>query len=104
MGTVRQQIIALLIAEEMGLRDLSQELGLSEKDILPHLAHIQKTVQARDQHVVIRPARCFKCGFVFKERRRYSRPGKCPRCRGTHIDNPTFRIRPRQEPTAAGCD
>jgi predicted Zn-ribbon and HTH transcriptional regulator len=92
MGTIRQEIIDLLSAGELGLRELSQELRVSEKDILPHLKHIDRSMRTKGKRVIIRPARCLGCGFVFRGRSRYTRPGKCPLCRSTHIDNPSYRI------------
>ena len=93
MPTVRQQIIELLSREEMGVRDLSQLLGLPEKEVYEHLAHIARTAQGGlGKKLVIRPYRCLLCGYVFKERSRLSRPGRCPRCKKGHLQNATFRI------------
>ena len=45
--TIRQSIIALLSEQEMDARDLSQELGLKEKEIYEHLVHVERSVAAR---------------------------------------------------------
>jgi hypothetical protein len=38
------------------------------------------------------PSQCLLCGYVFQERRRLTRPGRCPRCRRSKLQNPSFRI------------
>ena len=90
--TVRQKIIGLLTEIEMSVRDLSQAIGIREKEVVQHLAHVEKTVASQKKKLVIRPFQCLDCEYMFKERKRYTRPGRCPRCRGTHVETPTFRI------------
>jgi len=92
MKTIRQQMIELLTAEEMGVRDLSQALGIKEKEVLDHLPHIDQSVRSAHKKIVIRPSSCLSCGFVFEERRRFSTPGRCPMCKKTRIESPMFRI------------
>jgi predicted Zn-ribbon and HTH transcriptional regulator len=93
MPTIRQQIIALLTEAEMDARELSREVGIKEKEVYEHLAHIERSAAARGSKLVIRPSECLGCGYVFKDRRRLTRPGRCPRCRKLHLTNPTYRIR-----------
>lgn len=90
--TLRQQMIVLLEGEECRVRDISQALHISEKEVGDHLTHIRRSLSASRQTLAIRPSECLACGFVFKERRRFSRPGRCPRCRKTRISMPQFRI------------
>jgi predicted Zn-ribbon and HTH transcriptional regulator len=92
MKTIRQQMIDLLTEEEMGIRDLSQALKVKEKEVLEHLPHIERSIKSMKRKIVFTPSRCLACGFVFEDRKRFSRPGRCPRCRDTHIENPMFRI------------
>jgi predicted Zn-ribbon and HTH transcriptional regulator len=91
-GTVRQRIGELLSRSEMDVRQLSQQLGVKEKEIVGHLSHLARSVQTRGQKLLIGPCRCLSCGYEFKERRRFTRPGRCPRCRRTHLSAPGFRI------------
>jgi predicted Zn-ribbon and HTH transcriptional regulator len=90
--TIRQEMIDLLSAGEMTDRDLSQALGIPERDVYAHLAHIARTLSAQGKKLRIAPLECLSCGFVFRERKRWSRPGRCPRCRDSHMPRPSYRI------------
>ncbi len=90
--TTRQQIIAILMEQETGARELSKMVGASEKDIYAHLEHIAKSVVSQRKKFVVRPSRCRTCGFEFKHRRRLSRPGRCPNCKGSHLEEPLFHV------------
>lgn len=93
MQTIRQNIIDLLSGEPLSARQISQILGIREKEVVDHLVHIARTAAARRQKLLILPFSCLDCGYVFRERKRFSRPGKCPRCRSTHIEVPRFQVR-----------
>ena len=92
MKTIRQEIIELLNDDEMDARELSRAVGIKEKEVYEHLTHIARSVAAMGSELTIRPSECLKCGFVFNDRKRFTRPGRCPRCRESHIINPSFRI------------
>lgn len=74
----------------MDLTALSRALDLSEKELLAHLPHVAKTLAARKGRLALQPARCSDCGFEFRERRRISPPGRCPRCKGSRIEGPWY--------------
>jgi transcriptional regulator len=89
--TVRQEIIKLLkISGSVTIRQISQSVHISEKEALGHLEHIRKTY--KDEFVML-PSECTKCGFVFEDRDRLKKPGKCPKCRGERIDEPAYTLR-----------
>lgn len=92
--TVRQKISLLLEGNTFSARDLSVEIGVSERDVYEHLEHIQKTISKRGQSFVITPAVCRKCNFVFRKRDRLKKPGKCPVCRSESIQEPLFSVNP----------
>jgi hypothetical protein len=92
MGTLRQQIAALLQEEPMTAMEISQAVRIPEKEVYRHLPHIQKSVTGQGKGLLVTPCTCRACGFAFKERRRLTRPGRCPRCRESRIDPPVFRI------------
>jgi len=91
IATPRRRIITELGRGAMTARDLSQSLGLSEKEVAGHLEHVQRSLKAPHRFIVT-PAACHKCGFAFTGRRRLSTPGRCPRCRHEGISPPVFRI------------
>ena len=90
--TVRQKIIELLGEDEMDARELSREVGIREKEVYDHLTHIARSLAAKGNKLNIQPARCLSCGYVFKDRQRFTRPGRCPRCKKSHLQSPGFYI------------
>ncbi len=92
MQTIRQQIIEFLSNKEMGARELSQSVGIREKEVYEHLSHIARSVKARRKKLIIIPSRCLECGYVFENRKRFSPPSRCPHCKSEHIQDPTYQI------------
>jgi hypothetical protein len=92
MPTIRQKIISLLSDEEMSAREISGEVSIPEKEVVEHLAHIARSVSSQDKKVMITPANCMSCGYLFENRKRFTRPGRCPQCKKSHIQSPRFRI------------
>ncbi len=92
METIRQRIMECLINGPMTARDLSQSLGIREKEVYEHLGHIVRSVEAQGKTLRIHPAECLQCGFVFKGRKRYTKPGRCPQCKKTHVQWPAYEI------------
>lgn len=92
MGTIRQQIIALLESEAMTALDISRTVRVAEKEIYRHLAHIEKSLTGQGRKLSVIPCSCVACGFTFTRRSRLTRPGRCPQCRSSRIDHPRFRI------------
>lgn len=85
--TIRRQIIDYLSGAPVSIGMLSVEVGLSEKQLYGHLESLRKQVK-----LSIEPARCGKCGFEFKDRRRIRKPGKCPRCKSTYLQEPLYSL------------
>ncbi len=76
---------ALSRGEPMTLRELSRELGVSEKllpDALDKLARSASRDGVRLRQI---PASCVACGFEFGDRARMSSPSRCPSCRSERI-------------------
>ena len=92
MPTLRQQIIELLTDGEMDARELSREVGIKEKEAIEHLCHIARSLAVKGRKLTIRPAECLICGYVFEKRQRFTRPGRCPRCKKSHLQSPGFYI------------
>ena len=78
----------------MNARDLSRQVGIAEKEVYGHLEHIARSLPLQGKRLVTRPSQCLACGYVFKKRSRLTRPGRCPRCRKSHLTRPAFRIEP----------
>jgi len=95
--TVRQRIISFLEGGEASARDIAQELGIPEREVTEHLAHIQKSMTKREYALHMKPSQCNRCGFVFRKRTRLSKPGKCPVCRNKSIHPPLFSIKSKTE-------
>lgn len=85
--TIRQQIIDCMRAGPVSIGMLSAEIGLSEKVLQDHLESLRRQVR-----FALIPARCAKCGFEFRGRRRTRKPGKCPECRSTYITEPLYSL------------
>jgi hypothetical protein len=92
--TPRQAIRDHLRESALTARDLSARLGLPEREIVPHLEHLARSLRAAGERLEVDPARCLHCGFVFRERARLGKPSGCPRCRKPHVTAPVFRITP----------
>ncbi len=90
--TLRQEILGHLRQGPLTARDLSGLLGIPEKEVIPHLEHLQHTLRRRSLCLVIKPAQCLGCSYEFTKRTRLTRPSACPNCRGQRIEPPTFRL------------
>jgi hypothetical protein len=91
--TLRQRMIDLLREQEADAREISQALGIAEKEVYAHLEHIRRSAAAAGGELSVTPSECPACGYVFADRGRLTRPGRCPRCRATRVSRPSFRIR-----------
>jgi len=91
VATVRRQLLELLSNEPRSVSSLARELGLSRRDLEDDLLHMIQSARAAGHEVVVVPARCRACGFVFDESR-LTKPGKCPECRQSRIFEPQIRI------------
>ncbi len=92
MKTIRQQIIAILEENEMTAMELSKELKIREKEVYEHLLHINKSLKPLKKKLIVDPFRCLICGFVFENRKRYTRPGRCPQCKQGSLDPALYKI------------
>ncbi len=93
--TVRQEITAALSESPCSARDLSALVSIPEREVAGHLEHIRKTLASAGKHLLMIPAECKKCGFVFAKREKLTRPGKCPVCKGESIREPLFSVEER---------
>lgn len=85
-------MIELLSKEVLSARDLSQMLRIQEKEVYAHLSHIARSVVSQTRRLVVIPSQCLVCGYVFDKRKRFTRPGRCPCCKGERIKQPRYQI------------
>ncbi|MBI5454877.1 MAG: transcriptional regulator [Deltaproteobacteria bacterium] len=93
--TARQRIIEALKGGMLTAKDISRAVGLKEKDVIDHLPHVAKSIEARKGggvRFIVEPSRCLDCGFVFRKRERLKSPGKCPICKGEGITEARYGI------------
>lgn len=91
--TLRQRLIDLLTDTRMATDQLARMLGIPERQVEEHLAHVVKTVSRdRSRRFVIEPSICLDCKFMFRDRTRLTRPSRCPQCRSEGISAPRYAI------------
>ena len=93
--TVRERLLRVLREGPATARDLSRRVGIPEGDVAEHLEHLARSLKRGGERLVIEAAACFECGFVFTQRTRYTRPGRCPQCRSTRTSLPAFSVEER---------
>jgi hypothetical protein len=90
--TLRRRMTAILKEGPLSGKEMSNQLRIPERDVYEHLEHIRKTMNKGDYRLVVVPARCNRCGFVFRKRGRLKPPGKCPMCRSESLEEPVFSV------------
>ncbi len=99
MGTLRQSIIFVLKEQTVTAKEISQAVGIREKEVYEHLAHIAQSRSLGGKFTLI-PSTCKDCGFIFRKRDRLTPPGRCFLCRSEAITPPRFLIRTGPSKTA----
>jgi predicted Zn-ribbon and HTH transcriptional regulator len=90
--TLRREIVGLLREQTLSARDISQLVGIPEREVYEHLRHIRRSMGGRGKALTVVPARCRQCGFVFSQREKLTKPGRCPACRRQSIEEPLFSL------------
>jgi hypothetical protein len=91
--TKRQELLRLLREGRWTSRELADRLDIPERDVEGHLPHIVRSLARTPQVAfLIEPSTCEGCGFRFRTRTRFTRPGRCPHCRSEDITPPRFEI------------
>jgi predicted Zn-ribbon and HTH transcriptional regulator len=91
--TRREEIVVLLEEGERGFDDLRRQLEIPVHVLEEDLRHIDLSVRAAGKRLVIGPALCLACGFIFTKSK-FHPPGRCPKCRDRRISGPAFSIAP----------
>lgn len=87
----RKDLLTLLLERPRTVADLAREFEVSPKEIAADLEHLLKTLRRSAYRLKIHPATCRRCAFTFSPEK-MTKPGKCPQCKGTWIDDPLVEI------------
>ncbi len=90
----RQQLVALLETRAMAYDELREAMQMSVRSLDDALGHVDKSLEAGGRRLIVTPAQCTSCGFVFagREQKHFHPPSRCPQCKGERIDAPRFEI------------
>ena len=91
--TLRRDLLEYLSHEPRSVSRLARELRLPRADVEDALRHMIRSARAAGHRIVVVPARCRACGFIFDEDR-LTKPGRCPECRESRIFEPQISIQP----------
>jgi predicted Zn-ribbon and HTH transcriptional regulator len=95
-STRRQRIVEVLGHGPIGFEELRRELGLGVRELDSDLHHVARSLERAGRELVVTPAECLSCGFVFEGRspRRFHAPSRCPACRGERTSDPLLALAP----------
>jgi len=85
--TLRRDLVAYLSHEPRSVSRLARELRLPRADVEDALRHMIRSARAAGRRIVVIPARCRACGFVFDEDK-LTKPSRCPECKESRIFEP----------------
>lgn len=91
-ATAREALLGVLREGTFSMRELSQRGSLSEREVAEHLPHLERSLRAHGERLVVEAARCLACGFDFSRRARFAPPSRCPACKSERIASPRFRV------------
>jgi predicted Zn-ribbon and HTH transcriptional regulator len=91
--TLRKAIAHALEDGPLTAREISERVGLPEREVAAHLAHLERTLKNAGQTLTVLPARCVACGFAFTKRDKKTRPSRCPECKSERLEPPRFGVR-----------
>jgi predicted Zn-ribbon and HTH transcriptional regulator len=90
-STTRERIAAALRESAATPSDLSARVGTSRSAVYDHLRHVARSLEGRDETVLVAPPTCRDCGFDrFDDP--INDPSNCPECRSENVAEPAFRI------------
>ena len=89
MGTLRQQITAMLLEQPTTVRQLAEVLGIPMAEVVDHLTHVQRSLGRR---LRVSPASCLDCGFSMTRQMRFTAPSRCPRCKSEKTTAPQLEV------------
>ncbi|MGD8483228.1 MAG: hypothetical protein PVJ63_01450 [Thioalkalispiraceae bacterium] len=88
----RKDLITQLLDRPTSLAEIARSLDMSPRDVEDDLHHLQKSLKYEGYRLLVHPATCRKCQFQFKQDK-WHKPGKCPRCHQTWIQEPLLEVK-----------
>jgi len=89
--TLRRDLLEYLSREPRSVSRLARELRLPRADVEDALRHMIRSARAAGHRIVVVPARCRACGFVFDEGK-LTKPSRCPECKESRIFEPQIAV------------
>ena len=89
--TLRKHLQDLVSRQPRSVSSLARELGMGRSDLEDQLRHAIRSAQAAGHRIVVEPARCRTCGFVFSEDK-LAKPSRCPACKGSRLFEAQVRV------------
>lgn len=91
MPSRRELIVSFLEGDKWSAQDLANYFKIELREILDDLTHLKRSI--KHGKLIVEPAFCKTCGFIFKERSKVKRPCRCPKCKAERVEAPLFRIK-----------
>ena len=89
--TTRERIADRLREEALAATALAAAFELSTSTVIDHVEHIARSLDERDEQLLVAPPTCADCGFDgFDDR--LNEPSRCPECHSENVTAPVFRI------------
>lgn len=82
----------MLLRRPMSIAEIARLQERPPVEIEQDVKHLLRSLKRSRYRATIIPARCRKCGFGFRADK-LRKPGKCPRCRATWIEEPLLELR-----------
>ncbi len=98
MQTRRERIAELLQSIEFPItaEEICEQFDIKSRSVVyEDIDHISRSMKRKGKELLIRPASCGKCHFIFKTRSTSKAPSKCPKCKSQWILAPAFIIKPK---------
>ncbi len=90
--TIRHEVARFITGAPSSAGEISSAISIAEKEVYEHLEHIRRSVAREGRELEVIPAKCTRCGFVFKKRVKLKPPGRCPICKSESIEDPQFML------------
>ncbi len=87
----RKELVDLLRGRMLPLSEIARIEKTRVQDLADDLEHLRKSLKHEGLRLIVEPAACQKCGFVFTKGK-LLKPGRCPKCKSTWIDEPRVGI------------